>query len=1049
MLRFLRYLVEIVAALAGIAVICALLIVWRVSSLSSTSEFLTPYIETGVESALPGSKVRLETSTLTWDGHEYVLALHAKNVLISDIHGAEMANIPLVDIKISLLGLMLGQLLPKELAIENPRIKLNRTKEGNIAFGDLTMGDENNNDQSASEPADALANTLAENLAHASFMKKITVTHALFNIYDVGSHKTWSVSVPEISLQRIGLGSLNPIVRVGALDGRIQVLVSQKDSEASVDLRYRYNPLSQRHTLSSVFNNLSPALLAEGKPETLGFPEASAINIALTGKAEITFDQSFALDAVEAQIHGDNGALVFPNLWDKPCPIKTLDLKASFDRASRKLNVTKTRLDFGGPILEAKAEGVPSVRQGQDMDFSAAVTIDNLPMNHFDQLWPKVVMPNPRAWLVSNLREGIYDHAEVGLKGSISFNNLSNPSISSGSGKVAATRARVTYIDAMPPIEGVSANATFDMNKMDVAITGGGIGTLRLSPFTVQITGLSDIDQFIDIPLQVSGPLPEVLGLLNHEPFKYAKALGIEPQDLNGKISGRVGFQFPLLKTLEMKDIKIHAVASAADVASTKLIPGIPLEKGALDLDMTADGFKLEGPVNLGKAPFRIVWQEYFDPKAGKPLRHVVANGAVKNEQWANLGVTALSGTKGPINVSVEMTKPVKNKMLFSGTLDMTPAAVSVDMLKWTKPANVPAVLKIQADAVSNKPVNISSIVLRGTRVSAKGSAQLSSDMSQLLSFSFSPLVIGRTNATLRFHQSPGPDGALKFEATGASLDVAGLRGGNDPDKESPRAKEYSIHVDHLYTGDIGEISKAKGFAVRDKKGWLEIRLNGLADGDTPLSLELLPKPDGSRSFTLNCDSFGKALKGLGFTDSVKKGKIAATGQSTPKEPRKIKGLVKIGDFTVEKLPALALLLNAASPFGFPGLLTDSADFSRLRGEFVWEGDAITFTRAHAAGSAVGINVDGDIDMNSGNADLQGTIVPFSVINNVLNQIPLIGDLITGGEDQGILAVAYKIHGPLGSPKISVNPISLLTPGFIRNLFFNDNDTEEKAKTAE
>jgi hypothetical protein len=137
-------------------------------------------------------------------------------------------------------------------------------------------------------------------------------------------------------------------------------------------------------------------------------------------------------------------------------------------------------------------------------------------------------------------------------------------------------------------------------------------------------------------------------------------------------------------------------------------------------------------------------------------------------------------------------------------------------------------------------------------------------------------------------------------------------------------------------------------------------------------------------------------------------------------------------------------LLNATSPFGFGNILTDSADFDRFEGDFVWQGDDITLTRAHAAGSAIGINSDGKIDMNSGNADLEGTLVPFSVMNNVLNSIPLIGDIITGGKNQGVLAVAYKIKGKLDAPKISVNPVSLLTPGFIRNLFFRDDAAEDK-----
>ncbi|MDD3371753.1 MAG: AsmA-like C-terminal domain-containing protein, partial [Alphaproteobacteria bacterium] len=460
-------------------------------------------------------------------------------------------------------------------------------------------------------------------------------------------------------------------------------------------------------------------------------------------------------------------------------------------------------------------------------------------------------------------------------------------------------------------------------------------------------------------------------------------------------------------------------------------------------LEVDSGGFRLKGRAGLGKAPFDIVWDENFEQKPGSPYRHVTATGSVRGEQWKNLGVDAFEGTKGPVNVSIEMSKPSKTKTVISGTVDMTPAALNVDMLKWKKPARERAVLKFTATAPDGEPVRIAPITLRGSDVSATGNATLSSDMSQLLSFSFPKLVLGRTNASLEFAQSFGKDGALRLDATGTSLDVSGLRGGNDPGKEDPRPKEYRIKIDKLYTSETGIIDKAHVFAARDKAGWRSIDFHGESEG-VPLSIELTPKADGTRTFAIFCDDFGTAMAGLGFTDTIEGGKLIVTGKSTPENARIIKGNIKIKEFTVTNLPVLALLLNATSPFGITGILTNSASFSLLKGQYTWKGDAISLEKTHATGAAVGINIEGDVDMNSGEAKLRGTVVPFSEINKVINAIPIIGDLLTGGENQGILAVAYEIKGPLSSPGISVNPGSLLTPGFLRNVFFGDSDDENE-----
>jgi len=82
--------------------------------------------------------------------------------------------------------------------------------------------------------------------------------------------------------------------------------------------------------------------------------------------------------------------------------------------------------------------------------------------------------------------------------------------------------------------------------------------------------------------------------------------------------------------------------------------------------------------------------------------------------------------------------------------------------------------------------------------------------------------------------------------------------------------------------------------------------------------------------------------------------------------------------------------------------------------------------------------------MNTGATNLHGTLVPFSFFNSIINVIPLLGDGITGGEGQGVIAASYTVKGTLGEPDISVNPVSLLTPGFLRNLFFAGDDTPEK-----
>ena len=93
-------------------------------------------------------------------------------------------------------------------------------------------------------------------------------------------------------------------------------------------------------------------------------------------------------------------------------------------------------------------------------------------------------------------------------------------------------------------------------------------------------------------------------------------------------------------------------------------------------------------------------------------------------------------------------------------------------------------------------------------------------------------------------------------------------------------------------------------------------------------------------------------------------------------------------------------------------------------------------TDAKATGLSLGYTAGGTIDIDAEVVDFEGTVVPAYVINSVLGHIPLLGTLFTGGEKGGgVFAATYRMTGPMDDPEVSVNPLSILAPGFLRNFF--------------
>lgn len=1028
MRRSLRNIAEFITAFLALILLVMGLIIWRLSDSPINSTFLTPYIEAGIERYIPGAHAQINNTLLTWDNADHSLALHADGVVIKNGESSTIAEVPNLNIRLSLIGLLVGQFWPIELTIDHPQLKLNRHADGKLYFAAMTAPSDT---AEAGNGREVLQNTL-RNLTHAYAMRHLNVFRAAIAIHDEATNHDWSVSIPEISLMRT----------FTQLVGDAKVDLTQKDEVASLELHYAYDHLRSLHRISTRFKDITPAQLAGGHPETLGLGIASVFDVPLSGETEVAFDPDLMITAGAATLHGGEGILHAPTLWAKPRPITSFDIEGDFDRKAHRLNLANASFDFDGAKLNLTASGQEPVQTKKfDIDFILTAKFSDWPMNEFGDLWPQPIIPNARNWMVAHLTQGTYDKGEGTFDGSLLWDDLSNMVVTAGQGTIDASRGTVSYVEGMPSVQNVNVEADFDLQKMDLNLSNGSIGDLKMQPFTASITGLSDNDQFIDIPLKVAGPVSDIIKLIDHPPLHYATAVGLTPDSLSGTAEGIVNMHFPLLNSLAMKDIDITASATLANLASSKLVKGIDLSGGALQIDLDKNAMKLQGSIDLQKIPFHITMQQFFQPANGQPTRQVDLSGAIGNDQWKMLG-DSFAGTSGMAAVTLQAAEYGKIKSSFSGTVDLTGADLHFAPLGWKKTANIQALLQFSGDKTDGKDLNIKSITLHGPQAFAQGKAVVGADGS-VKSASFAPLKLGRTFADLSYTQLEGPDGALHFDARGKSLDISGLKGGKDPARSDPRPKEYRLNVEKLYTSDNGIINNATGYAIRDGEGWKEIALHGLADGEHNLAIELTPKEDGSRSFLITCDDFGKMLKGLGITDTVKEGGVKITGSSTPDNPRVIEGKVDIGSFIVGKLPVLALLLNATSPFGFSGLVTDSASFEQMKGSYRWVGDEIELRHLNAAGSSVGMNIAGKVDMNSGRANLHGTMVPFSLFNRVIGSIPLLGDILTGGDGGGVLAVAYDIKGSLADPKIGVNPVSLLTPGFLRNLFFGGDDDIE------
>ena len=139
-----------------------------------------------------------------------------------------------------------------------------------------------------------------------------------------------------------------------------------------------------------------------------------------------------------------------------------------------------------------------------------------------------------------------------------------------------------------------------------------------------------------------------------------------------------------------------------------------------------------------------------------------------------------------------------------------------------------------------------------------------------------------------------------------------------------------------------------------------------------------------------------------------------------------------INDFKIINAPAVVKLLSLADFGGLADLAEgDGLTFEKLEINFNNKNRFIKLEELYAVGPSISVLMDGYTDSN-GLTSLRGTLVPAKNLNKILAKIPVIGKIIIPKEvGEGLFGVSFKMKGPPGKIKTTINPIKTLTPRFI------------------
>lgn len=1047
-----RTLFQLLGALVAGLVIALTLVGWRLTSAPIELDFLTPHIEEALSAKDGSFAVALDGTVLALSsGSGRMVEMRALGAKV--YAGGEMpvASVPEVALTLNGRALLMGVIAPGSVTLYRPEVRLVRDEAGNLQF-EMGGGTRGSGD-GMRRVIDALMGE-PDPSQPGRHLQRAAIIDADLQVEDLALGVSWHASDADIQVQRTveGLSAsihleLDLASEPGYVDGELEFVREDESFDGRLSVR-----------------GLRPASLAR-----LGGPLAplKALDVRLAGTVWARGFADGRLEEVSFDVAGGQGEIDLTEDLGFRHTIASASVRGAIFDGLNRARLDELFLDLGGPtiMLAATAD-----RLDGGIVLKADAVVREAPFNALPQLWPPIVAPNARDWVVSNMSDGKVVEARATVSARSDSGGLDDLVIDHVDGTLDGEGVTVDYLRPMPAVRNGSASASFDASEFRIVLKAGEVYGLKVVDGLVILSGLDAEDQFADIDVTIAGPAADGLRLIDNKPLGYAKALGIEPATVSGSAVTRLQLKFPLLKDLLLDDVGILAKATLTDLKVPKVVMGLDLTDGDLDMVVDAKGLDASGPVVLGTIPGQLTWRENFSLKGSAfRSRYRLQAPVVDEDQRKLLGLGGPPFVSpflsGPVAADVVATLTGGGKGEISAVVDLSPARMRLPGLGWRKEERTTGGAEILLRLEKLKLAAIPAFTVQAGDLQAKGAVSFHADGSTKR-VDFDRLAYGRTDVSgaIAFRRNDGMDISLR----GTSFNAEPLIGSDsdedradeledqrNPDTPTSRSADLppmsvTMAVNSMWVSKNGAISNATASLHRDATEWRSIAVKGMVgDNGGVLSMDLRQNEPGRRAVAVLSDDAGAVARAFDVYDDMLSGKLEIDGfidDTKPSQP--ISGLIRVEDYRIRNAPALARLLTVAALTGIVDLLNakEGITFTTLDAPFTLADGLLEMHDVRAFGPALGLTAKGQVDLDRSRMALEGTVVPAYAINSVLGNIPILGWLITGGEKGGgLLAFNYSMRGPTQEPDVTVNPLSALTPGFLRNLFniFDDGTGTE------
>jgi hypothetical protein len=706
------------------------------------------------------------------------------------------------------------------------------------------------------------------------------------------------------------------------------------------------------------------------------------------------------------------------------------------------------RLGDDGESLVIEGAGL-EIADGPTLSFAGGVGMDDeqpwiqgdlrfgdLRAEDLKYYWPVNLGRSARDWVTRNIVSGRITDGQAAID--LRPGDLGNPQPRDDVAVLTWQFEDVVarYFGELPLIHDARGTGRVSGRIFALDVASARIDELEISEGRLRVDDLVARPPKLDVALVARGSTAAAFRVADRKPLGFASMMRIDPESTRGQAAVRVKLRVPLSEKVRASDVTYSVSANVQDYGSPNGFGGYPVGNGDFALSVDGEAVHAHGGIELAGVPAEFDWRR---PHVAAPGTHggegsLRLKMRVNGEQRRALGVKLDQWLRGPIDLVAVITDGAGGESLGSVEVDLASASLSVPEIRWYKASQVPARLQFEFLAGAAGGLSLSNLRMDTADLAFSGALDLDRER-RLRRFKSGDVRFGDSRVAIDLQQLP--DGVYRLDVAGDNLDLRDyaediLNFDGTTESAGPPV-DLSLRVASLQLTDDVRLTGLRAAASRRNAAWRRVDSSGAINGGPPVRLRI--EPDGSaRDLDLVSGDAGAVARVLGFYPNAVGGRMRLrarlpdAGSSAP-----MTGNLRADDFRVINAPVLAQILSLVSLSGPRDLLTgEGIRFARLDVPFEKDGRQIRIVKARAVGPSIGLTTDLTHDLDSGVIDAEGMIVPAYTINSVLGRIPLLGNILVGRAGEGVFAFTFEVQGNVDRPKVIVNPLSALTPGFIR-----------------